>query len=324
VRKKILVTGSGGFIFSNFVRKVLKDSTDYSIVGIDKVTASSILNTIYSNKGHTFYIGDVADSHFINVIFELEKPDIVVHAAAESFVDHSIKEPQKFIVTNVLGTQVMVDAAIKWGVERFLYTSTDEIYGQLNSDDAPPWAEDANINPRNPYSASKAAGELVVKAAHETYGLPYNIIRSCNNYGPRQPRRNLIPVIISHILEDLEVPIYGQGMQIRDWIHVQDNCEAIMQILKTAPLNETYNISAKQEFTNIEIFHEICKIMGKGYELLKFVEDRKGHDFRYSITNDKIRQLGWEPKFTLKNGGLQHTISWYINNQWFLKLNKKG
>lgn len=323
MKKKILVTGSGGFIFSNFIRKVLKENNEYNIASIDKVTTSGVLNTIYSNKGHTFYIGDVIDSHFINVIFEIEKPDIVIHGAAESFVDYSIKDASKFITTNALGTQVMVDAAIKWGVKRFIYISTDECYGQLKSEDEPSWDENSKLNPRNPYSASKASGELLVKAANETHGLQYNITRSCNNYGPRQPRRNLIPVIISNILEGLDVPIYGQGIQVRDWIHVQDNCDAILHILKHAPPNETYNISARQEYTNIEIFHEICNVLEqdhniKGHHLLKFVEDRKGHDFRYSITNDKLLKLGWKPKWNFKNG-IRMTSSWYLNNRWFVK-----
>jgi len=316
---KLLCTGSGGFIISNFIRKVLKDSSAYQIVSIDKITNSSVLNTIYTNKNHIFHIGDVADKHFVNIIFEAEKPDIVIHGAVENYSDHSIDESQKFITSNVLGTQIMTDAAVRWGVERFIYTSTDEVYGQLISEDSPSWTEDSPLNPRNAFSASKAAGELIVKAAHETYGLPFNITRSCNNYGPRQSNKNLIPSIISHILDGYEVPIYGQGMQIRSWLHVQDNCDALVKIIEHAPLNEIYNISAKQEFTNVEIFQQIANILGRGHNLLKFVKDRSWHDYRYSMTNDKLKALGWEPKFKLKTG-LQHCVDWYNNNQWFLRL----
>jgi dTDP-glucose 4,6-dehydratase len=317
---KLLCTGSGGFVISNFIRKVLKDSSAYQIVSIDKITNSGVLNTIYANKNHTLYIGDVADRHFVNIIFEAERPDIVIHGAAESFNYHSVmNESQKIILSNVLGTQVMTDAAVQWGVERFIYTSTDEVYGQLLSEDSPSWTEESQLNPRNAFSASKASGELIVKAAHESYGLPFNIIRSCNNYGPRQSSKNLIPSIISHILAGCEVPIYDQGMQIRSWIHVQDNCDAIIKIIEQAPLNEIYNVSAKQEFTNIEIFQQVANILGRGHNLLKFVKDRPWHDYRYSTTNDKIRAIGWEPKWKFKDG-LNMAIQWYINNKWFLKL----
>jgi dTDP-glucose 4,6-dehydratase len=197
VKKKILCTGSGGFIFSNFVRYTLKNSSDYSIVSIDRCDDKNILNTIYSNKGHEFYIGDISDSHFVNIIFEIEKPDYVIHGAAKSFVDDSISGAKDFVTSNVLGTQVIIDACLKYDVKKMLYISTDEVYGQLKSEDDVSWDESCDINPRNPYSATKASGELLVRTAGETHGLNYNITRSCNNYGPRQPRRNLIPVIIS-------------------------------------------------------------------------------------------------------------------------------
>jgi len=322
-KTKILCTGSGGFIFSNFVRQALKLTppsikAKYEIVGVDKCISPKVLNTIYTNKGHKFHIGDVADKHFMNVIFELERPDIVIHAAAESFVDHSIEDATQFIHTNVKGTQVVVDMCVKWGVKRCVYISSDEIYGHLTSEDDPPWTEEAPLKPRNPYSSTKASGELLIKAAHETHGLPYNITRSCNNYGPRQPVRNLIPKIIANIISEKPVPIYGQGMQMRDWIHVQDTCSAIIKIIEEAPLNETYNISAKQEYRNIEVFHEICNILGRGHGLVTFVDDRKGHDFRYSIDNNKLLNLGWKPKFKFKPG-LEHAIAWYTRNPWFIK-----
>jgi len=322
-RTKILCTGSGGFIFSNFVRQILKFNppsvkAKYEVVGVDKCTLPKVLNTIYTNRGHKFHIGDVTDRHFMNIIFELERPDIVIHAAAETFVDNAIEDANKFVKTNVEGTQVIIDMCLKWNVKRCVYISTDEVYGHLVSEDLSSWTEHSILNPRNPYSATKAAGELLIRAAHETHGLPYNITRSCNNYGPRQPVRNLIPKIIANIHHERPVPIFGQGMQIRDWIHVQDCCAAIIKIIEDAPLNEIYNISAKQEYTNIEVFHEICNILGRGHDLLKFVEDRRGHDFRYSINNQKMLDLGWEPKFKFK-AGLEHTVDWYMKNTWFLK-----
>jgi len=320
--KKLLITGSGGFIFSNFVRYILspngENKSKYRVVSIDKCTSPNVLNNIYANSGHKLHIGDIADSHFVDVIFQYERPDIVINAAAESFVDNSINNATPFIDSNVKGTQVLIDASLKYGVERFIQVSSDEIYGHLTSEDDPPWDENSPLNPRNPYSASKASAELLVKAAAETHGLKYNITRSCNNYGPRQPRRNLIPVIIANILENKPVPIYGQGLQIRDWLHVQDNCSAVLKIIESAPENERYNISSKQEYTNIEVFQEICNVLGKGYDLLQFVEDRKGHDFRYSITNDKIKALGWKPNWKFKQG-LAKTVEWYQNNRWMLR-----
>jgi len=319
-KTKILLTGSCGFIFSNFVRYILHEhSKKYSIVSIDKITNPNTLNAIYVNKGHQLYIGDVADDHFVNLVFEIERPDIVIHGAAESFVDKSIKEPQAFIHSNVLGTQVIIDAYLKWNVKRLVYISTDEIYGALQNENDPSWTEESPMSPRNAYSASKACGELLVKAAHNTHGLQYNITRSCNNFGPRQPRRNLIPVIIGNILDGLPVPIYGDGMHIRDWIYVLDNCSAILKIIEEGKPNEIYNISAGQEFTNIEIFHEICNALGTGHNLLTHVEDRKGHDRRYSITNNKIKSLGWEPKYKPLKDMLKFTCSWYCNNKWSIK-----
>src|SRR3972149_10143360 len=185
-RQTILISGSGGFIFSNFIRKAIYDKMNYNFVSIDKIKKSNALNNVYTNKSHKFYIGDIADEHFVNVVFEVEKPDIVLNAAAESFVDSSIENANPFIHSNVLGTQVLIDACLRWGVKRFVQVSTDEVFGHLTDENAPAWREDAHMAPRNPYSASKGAAELLVRAAHETPGLTYNITRSCNTYGPRQ------------------------------------------------------------------------------------------------------------------------------------------
>jgi len=317
-KTKLLVTGGAGFIFSNFVRHVLKNYGDqYQVISVDRFSRKS-LNSIYRNKGHIVHIGDVADPHFIDMVFTLEQPDFVVHGAAESFVDHSIDEALKFVHSNVMGTQVIVDACVKHNIKKLIYISTDEVYGQLTSEDDAPWDESATLAPRNPYSATKAAGEFLVTSAGNTHGLCYNITRSCNNYGPKQPVRNLIPVIINNILNEKPVPIYGQGMQVRDWIHVQDNCSAILHVLNHGVQGEIYNISAKQELKNIEVFQEICNVLGRGYNLSEFVKDRPGHDFRYSITNDKIKSLGWSPTFKFKNG-IAHTVDWYVKNKNFMR-----
>ncbi len=317
-KKKILLTGSGGFIFSNFTRYAIHNNAPYNLVSIDKVKKSSVLQNIYNNKNHTFHIGDVSDAHFINVIFESERPDIVLHTAAESSVDSSIEDASPFITSNVMGTQVIIDACVRWGVERLVFSSTDEIYGHLTDGDAPAWTEDALLNPRNPYSASKAAGELLIKAAHETHGLNYQITRCCNNYGPRQDSEKFMPKVIGNILNNEKVPVYGEGKQIRDWLFVNDNCEAVLTILEKGKLNEVYNISANKELTNIDMFHKICDTLGKGHDLIEFVKDRPGHDFRYSVDSSKIRELGWKPKNELSDD-LTKTAQWYVNNQWWFK-----
>lgn len=318
-KQKLLITGSGGFIMSNLIRRMIYEKLQYDIISIDKVTKSSVLNNIYSNKNHTFYIGDIADGHFVNVVFEYERPDIIIHGAAETFVDDSLKDPNKFIHSNVLGTQILISAAVKWGVKNFIYLSSDEVYGQLRNESEPAWKEDAHLNPRNPYSASKAAGELIVRAAYSSFGLPYCITRSSNNYGPRQTSEKLIPKIIKCILEDQKIPIYGKGLQIRDWLHVFDNCAAILKVLEKGNNEEIYNISSNQEFSNIEVVQLICNIMGKGHDLINYIDDpRKGaHDFRYAIDSSKIKTLGWEPSYKFKNG-INSTIEWYMNNKFYL------
>lgn len=324
VRKKILITGSCGFIFSNFIRIALKESWPYQIISIDKVSRSENIYNVYANRSHKFYLGDITDKHLINTIFELEKPDIVLHGAAESNVDDAISSTNPFIMSNVLGTQNLLDASVKYDVKQFLYISTDEVLGHLDENDKS-WTEESFLNPRNPYSASKAAGELLVKAANVTYGLPFNITRTCNNFGPKQSVKNLIPKTIYSILEKNKIPIYGQGKQIREWIHVVDNCEAIRTVLEKGRINEIYNIGTGFETSNLELVNDICNIMNEGYDLISFIKDpRPGHDFRYSLDSSKIRSLGWKPKFRFKDG-LKHTIKWYSNNQnWFCRNTHKN
>lgn len=319
--KKILITGSCGFIFGNFVRKAIYDQKNkeerYAFSSVDRVTANA-LNSMFWNKNHAFYPADIRDEHIMDVIFQREQPDMVIHGAAETFVDTSLKDPNSFVTSNVLGTQVVINCCVKHKVEKLIYVSTDEVYGQLTSELDQPWMEDAPLNPRNPYSASKAAGELLVMSAHATHGLIYNITRSSNNYGPRQLPEKLLPKAIKCIIEGKKIPIYGQGKQIRDWTYVADNCTAIMTILEKGTPNQAYNISAHQEFTNIEVVQSVCNAMGSGHNLISFVEERLGHDFRYSVNTDKLQSLGWKPSYKFKEGIIE-TCQWYRDNQWFLK-----
>lgn len=318
MKQKCLITGSCGFIFSNFIRKSIYEKHPYNLVSIDKVAKSNALNNIYINNDHEFHIADITDAHTMNVLFEYIRPEIVIHGAAETFVDSSLKDPNSFINANVLGTQIIINNCVKWGVKKLIYISTDEVYGQLENENDASWTEEAPLNPRNPYSASKASGELLVKAAHASYGLTYNITRSSNNYGPRQTGEKLIPKIIKCILNNEKIPVYGQGLQIRDWTHVYDNCGAILQVMASGKENEIYNISANQEFTNIEVVQKICNIIGSGHSLIDHIKDpRGGHDFRYSINTDKIRSLGWKPNYKFKDG-LHETVQWYLNNKWYL------
>jgi dTDP-glucose 4,6-dehydratase len=316
--KKVLITGSCGFIFSNFLRKAVYEKLPYQLVSVDRVNNNAV-NSMYWNKNHIFHVADIRDQHIMDTIFQFEKPDVVIHGAAETFVDSSLTDPNSFVTSNVLGTQVIVNACVKHNVKKLIYISTDEVYGQLTSESEPAWTEDSPLNPRNPYSATKAAGELLVKAAHQSYGLIYNITRSSNNYGPRQTPEKLIPKAIKCVIQGDKIPIYGQGLQIRDWTHVYDNCAGVMTVLAKGAPNETYNIAANQELPNVDVIQKICNTIGKGHELMSFISDpRMGHDFRYSIDSTKIRDLGWSPNFKFKEG-IINTVEWYMANQWFLK-----
>lgn len=322
-KPKILITGAFGFIFSNFIRKALQDKLHhkYSFCLLDKIINNTLFHNIYYNEAFgNNYIADIKDQHIINRVFELEQPDIIIHAAAESSVDFSLQNPNVFIESNVLGTQVMVNAAVKYGVKKFIYFSTDEVMGSLDSESVASWTEDSVPNPRNPYSASKYAGELIVKAAHNTFGLPYIITRSCNNYGPRQTTDKLIPRIIKCILNEDKIPIYGEGKQIRDWLYVLDTYTAVVKILQSDKINQTYNISANCEISNLELVQKICNLMERGHSLIEHIKDpRPGHDFRYSLSSSKLtNELGWKPKYKLGDG-LEQCISWFLYNQWWFK-----
>lgn len=314
--KKILLTGTCGFIMGNFIRKAIHGKSPYKFVSLDKVTQDA--NAIYANKNHDFHIADLRDSHIINKIFQYETPDIVIHGAAASCVDSSITDPNEFITSNVLGTQNIINACLSFNVKKLIYLSTDEVAYHVNSISDNLLDETTSLNPRNSYSASKAAGELLIKAASETHGLIYNITRCSNNYGPRQTPNKLIPRVIKCILDKKPIPIYGQGLQMRDWLHVFDNCDALSFLLEKGKDNEIYNIAANSELTNIEIVNKICDVIGSGKNLIEFVEDRKGHDFRYAVNADKIKTLGWKSNISF-NDGIYQTVEWYLNNKHFLK-----
>lgn len=318
-KKKILVTGSCGFIFGNFLRKAVYEKQPYQLASVDRVSNNNF-NSMYWNKNHIFYVADIRDQHVMDTIFQIEKPDIVLHGAAETFVDYSLSDPNSFVTSNVLGTQIIVNSCVKYKVDKLIYVSTDEVYGQLTSESDSSWTETCSLNPRNPYAATKAAGELLVKAAHESFGLKYNITRSSNNYGPRQTTEKLIPKTIKCILQGKKIPVYGKGLQVRDWTHVYDNCSAIFNIINNGIDNETYNIAANQEFSNIEVIHKICKVIDKGYDLIEHIDDPRGngHDFRYSVNPTKIKNLGWKPQFKF-NEGIDQCVNWYLMNQWMFK-----
>jgi dTDP-glucose 4,6-dehydratase len=316
---KILCTGTAGFIGTNFLRRSNFLGKNHSFISLDKFTYPQTKYNwqVSYGKSDNFYVADIADKDILSKIFEMEKPEMVINFAAESHVDNSISSATPFIMSNVLGTQNLLDLSIKNDVKLFFYISTDEVYGQLGvSDDS--WKEEAVLNPRNPYAASKLSGELLVKAAHQTHGLQYVITRSCNNFGMRQSSRNFIPKTIQHIFEGKKMPIYGKGEQVREWIHVEDHCDAIWKIIESSQYNTAYNISTGNEISNIELFNHIANIIGKGHDSIEFVADRPGHDFRYSCDSSKLRGLGWKPSSKFMKA-LESTVSWYDNNRWFFK-----
>ncbi len=313
---KVLVTGGAGFIGSNFVRYMVNKYPEYQIVNLDLLTYAGNLENLkeVENKpNYKFVKGDIANHEFINGFFAEEKFDYVINFAAESHVDRSISDPGIFVRTNVQGTQVLLDASKNIGVKKYLQVSTDEVYGTLGETGY--FTEETPLAPNSPYSASKAGADLLVRAYHETYGMPVNITRCSNNYGPFHFPEKLIPLMIINALHDKDLPVYGDGLNVRDWLYVEDHCEAIDTVLHKGVVGEVYNIGGNNEHTNIEIVKTILKHLGKPESLIKFVKDRPGHDRRYAIDATKIRtELGWEPKHTFKTG-IKETIDWYLENK---------
>lgn len=316
---KVLITGAAGFIGSNFVFYMLDNHPEYEIVALDALTYAGNMETlagIMENPRFSFERGDIAERETVFRIFEEEMPDVVVNFAAESHVDRSIENPGVFLRTNILGTQVLMDAARKFGVKRFHQVGTDEVYGDLPLDRPDLFfVEDTPITASSPYSASKAAADLLVMAYYRTYGLPVTISRCSNNYGPYQFPEKLIPLMISRALENKSLPVYGTGENVRDWLYVEDHCRAIDMILQSEKVGEVYNIGGHNEKTNIEVVKTILHHLNKSEELIEFVGDRKGHDLRYAIDPSKIyRELGWEPETKFVDG-IKKTIDWYLENQ---------
>ena len=314
---RCLVTGGAGFIGSNYIRKHIQNGED-KIVCLDILTYSGSLNNIHdlmNSRKLTFARGDVNDREFVFDLFRRERFDRVVHFAAESHVDRSIKEPGEFLKTNVLGTQTLLDACREFGIERFHHVSTDEVYGDLPLDRVDlKFKEESRLRPSNPYSASKAAADLLCLAYHRTYGLPITISRCSNNYGPYQFPDKLISRVVMLALRNERLPIYGTGNNVRDWLHVSDHCSAIDLILEKGRVGDIYNIGGDCERRNIDVVKSILQHLGKKEDLIEFVPDRKGHDLRYAIDNTKIRtELGWGPTVEFESG-LRNTIDWFVHN----------
>lgn len=320
---RILVTGGAGFIGSNFVRYMLDKYPDYKIVNLDALTYCGNLENledIENNLKYSFVKGNICDEKIVDEV--VSGVDYIVNFAAESHVDRSIEDPQIFIKSNIIGTQVLLDAAKKYQIKKFLQVSTDEVYGSLGPEGY--FTEKTPLQANSPYSASKAGADLMVRAYGETFGLPINITRCSNNYGPYQFPEKLIPLMISNALEDKELPIYGDGKNIRDWLHVYDHCSAIDLVLHKGKLGEVYNIGGHNEKQNIEIVKLILKELNKPESLIKFVKDRLGHDRRYAIDSTKISlELGWKPKYTFETG-IVETIRWYLDNQDWMEKVKSG
>ncbi|HCI63774.1 MAG TPA: dTDP-glucose 4,6-dehydratase [Clostridiales bacterium] len=320
--KTILVTGGAGFIGSNFVYLLLAERPEYRIVCVDALTYAANIHTLndaMKNPNFVFYKEDIRNRDGIFSIFEKEHPDVVVNFAAESHVDRSIENPGIFIETNILGTQVMMDACRKYGITRYHQVSTDEVYGDLPLDRPDLFfTEETPIHTSSPYSASKASADLLVLAYHRTYGLPVTISRCSNNYGPYHFPEKLIPLMIANALNDKPLPVYGQGLNVRDWLYVADHCKAIDLILHKGRVGEVYNIGGHNEMRNIDIVKIICKALGKPESLITYVTDRKGHDMRYAIDPTKIHnELGWLPETKFADG-IQKTIRWYLDNrEWW-------
>lgn len=318
---KLLVTGGAGFIGSNFVIYMLNKYPEYKIVNVDALTYAGNLENlseVQHNPNYRFVKADIADAQAMEQLFS-EGVNVVVNFAAESHVDRSILEPEIFVKTNVLGTQVLLDAAKKHGVTKFVQVSTDEVYGTLGETGL--FSETTPLTPNSPYSASKAGGDLLVRAYHETFGLPVNITRCSNNYGPYQFPEKLIPLMIANALNDKQLPIYGDGLNVRDWLYVEDHCSAIDLVIHKGQNGEVYNVGGNNERTNIHIVRTILEQLGKPESLIKYVDDRLGHDRRYGIDATKITtELGWKPKHTFETG-INETINWYLNNRtWWERI----
>ena len=322
---KLIVTGAAGFIGGNFVHYLQRQHPDYEIIALDALTYAGNLETLEPalQKGNCKFVQcDITDREAIEQLVEAENPDVIVNFAAESHVDRSIEQPDLFLRTNVLGTGVLLDACRKYGVARYHQVSTDEVYGDLPLERPDLFfTEETPLHTSSPYSASKASADLLVLAYHRTFKLPVTISRCSNNYGPYHFPEKLIPLMIANALNDQELPVYGKGENVRDWLYVEDHCAAIDLILQQGRLGEVYNIGGHNERTNLQVVQTILRELGKSEDLIRYVQDRPGHDMRYAIDPAKIKaELGWEPTTTFEDG-IKKTIRWYLDNRaWWERI----
>ncbi|MCR8856039.1 dTDP-glucose 4,6-dehydratase [Bacillus pseudomycoides] len=321
----VLVTGGAGFIGSNFVRYFLKKYPDCHVINYDLLTYAGNLSSIKDIEplsNYTFIQGDIRDAEKIQAVMQDYKIDSIVHFAAESHVDRSIQGPMQFYTTNIVGTAVLLEAAKTFGIQRFLHISTDEVYGSLGETGY--FTEETPVSPNSPYSASKASSDLIALSYFETYKIPVIVTRCSNNYGPYQYPEKLIPLMITNTMEDKELPVYGRGQNVRDWLHVFDHCTAIDLVLHNGRDGEIYNVGGNNEKRNIEIVEMILEKLGKSKNMISFVPDRLGHDWRYAIDSSKLqRELGWKPVYSFTKG-LGDTIEWYRKNeQWWKPLKSR-
>lgn len=312
----LLVTGGAGFIGSNFIRHMKEEHPEYTIVNLDKLTYAGNLDNLKdleNDSGYHFVKGDICNEALVRHLLRNHAIDAIINFAAESHVDRSISDPGIFVTTNISGTQVLLEAARAYGIQKYIQISTDEVYGSLGPTGY--FTEETPLAPNSPYSSSKAGADLLVRAYHETYGMNVNITRCSNNYGPYHFPEKLIPLMITHALDEQPLPVYGDGLNVRDWLHVRDHAAAIDLVLHQGKPGEVYNIGGHNERTNIQIVELILECLGKSKELIRYVEDRLGHDRRYAIDPAKLEsELGWKPKYTFETG-IVETIDWYLGNE---------
>jgi dTDP-glucose 4,6-dehydratase len=319
---KLLVTGGAGFIGSNFIRLMLGTHPDYTIVNLDSLTYAGNLNNLKdcnTNPRYTFVRGDICERTLVNAVMEKQDIDTVVHFAAESHVDRSIADASMFVKTNVLGTHTLLEAAKQQKVRRFIHISTDEVYGSIREGS---FRETDILAPSSPYSSSKAGSDLLALSYYTTYNLPVIVTRCTNNFGPYQYPEKLIPLFVTNLIDGKKVPVYGTGKNVRDWIHVQDHCRAIDLLVDKGTIGEIYNIGGENEKTNLEITEKILTLLDKDDSMIEHVQDRPGHDFRYSLDCSKLRALGWKSSQSFEEG-LIDAVNWYVQNEWWWRPLKK-
>jgi len=318
--KQLLITGGAGFIGSNFIRHILGAHRDYRVTNLDKLTYCGNLENlkdIADDKRYAFVKGDIADKRIVERL--VKRCDIVINFAAETHVDRSIKDPSSFVKTNIFGVHTLLEAARRHGVERFLQVSTDEVYGSIVDGE---FKEDDPLKPNSPYAASKAAGDLLARSYFVTYDMPVIITRSSNNFGPYQYPEKVIPLFITNLMEGKKVPLYADGMNVRDWLFVVDNCEAIDVVMQKGSPGQIYNIGGGHEITNLELTRTLLKITGRDENFIQYVKDRPGHDKRYALSIDKVRSLGWQPRHSFASA-IALTAEWYRSNEkWWRRLRK--